>query len=98
MTDPQPLSQRVLVMADWLEELNAHYDYQPDAYWRPSELRTEAKHMATEEREAVDRELMVLEVAVALYGDTGSIADAHERVRNWYINRAAGPTNPAGGR
>ena len=49
----EPLSVRMLRAADILEEFNlCNPDiYQKDAYWRPSELRREAMHLAEEEKD-----------------------------------------------
>lgn len=46
------LSQRLLDAADAIEEFNKSLPdmYTPDAHWRPSELRTEAYHLADEEK------------------------------------------------
>lgn len=65
-----PLSVQMLQAADTLQRFNTENDmYQPDAPWRPSELRREAKHREAEEREAVERgvavELMARELFAA---------------------------------
>jgi hypothetical protein len=54
MTNPSPLSQRLIQAADTLEEFNHSLPelYPPDYSWSPSELRREAGHLAEEEQEA----------------------------------------------
>lgn len=55
MTDV-PLSVQMFQAADTLQRFNTENDlYTPDAPWRPSELRREAKHREVEEREAVEK-------------------------------------------
>lgn len=50
------LSQRLLDAADAIEEFNKSLPdmYTPDAHWRPSELRTEAGHLADEEKDIAE--------------------------------------------
>lgn len=47
--DVTPLSVRMLEAADTLEAASKLYDYIPNAYWRPMELRRESLHVADEE-------------------------------------------------
>ena len=64
----EPLSQRILAAADTIEEFCKHLEYsRPDFItWNAKDLRNEAKHVADEEREAVERETMIEELAHAL--------------------------------
>ena len=68
----EPLSARMRVAANILEELNNRGNnqeavlYTSDAPWRPSELRREARHVEDEEQEEAERDLMVEELAEAL--------------------------------
>ena len=64
----EPLSQRLLAAADTIEEFCKHLEYsRPDFItWNAKDLRNEAKHVADEEREAVERETMIEELAHAL--------------------------------
>lgn len=54
-------SARMRYAADVLEEFNtAHPDsYQPDGWWRPSDLRKEAEHQEAEEREQAELDAQV---------------------------------------
>ena len=65
----EPLSVRMRLAANTLEEFNNHGGaivYPSDTPWRPSELRREARHVEDEEQEAAERDLMVEELAEAL--------------------------------
>ena len=77
----EPLSARMRVAANILEELNNRGNnqeavlYTSDAPWRPSELRREARHVEDEEQEATERDLMAEELAEAL-------CEAHNEVNS----------------
>lgn len=70
MSGPEvPLSVEMERAADALQRFNTEYGdlYQPDAAWRPSELRREAKHRAAEEQEAVEKAAAVDMLARELF-------------------------------
>ena len=77
--DPEPLSVRMRIAANTVEEFNNKYNWglppSSDAPWRPSELRREARHVEDEEQEAAERDLMVDELADAL-------CEAHNEVNS----------------
>ena len=79
--DPTPLSVRMRIAANTLEEFNnrKHKDvgilYTSDAPWRPSELRREARHVEDEEQEAAERDMLVEQLAEAL-------CEAHNEVNS----------------
>jgi len=60
----EPLSVRMRLAANTLEEFNTHRTilYPSDTPWRPSELRREARHVEDEEQEAAEHELMAKEL------------------------------------
>jgi|SRR6516164_5999815 len=64
--DPEPLSVRMRIAANTVEEFNNKYNWglppSSDAPWRPSELRREARHVEDEEQEAAEHELMAKEL------------------------------------
>lgn len=49
LLDGIPLSVRMLIAADAIEELNARFDFGPRTPWEPTELRHEAAVVASEE-------------------------------------------------
>ena len=60
-----PLSVRMRIAAETVEEFNIR-TRTPDAPWRPSELRREARHVEDEEQEAAERDTLVEQLAEAL--------------------------------
>jgi hypothetical protein len=64
----EPLSTRMRIAADTLEDLAKHLEYtRPDfIVWSAKDLRNEAKHMEDEEKEADERETIINELAEAL--------------------------------
>ena len=64
----EPLSTRMRIAADTLEDLAKHLEYtRPDfIVWSAKDLRNEAKYMEDEEKEADGREAMINELAEAI--------------------------------
>jgi len=75
--DPTPLSVRMRIAANTLEEFNTRRTilYPSDTPWRPSELRREARHVEDEEQEAAERDMLVEQLAEAL-------CEAHNEVNS----------------
>ena len=85
----EPLSARMRIAADILEEFNTRGAiYATDAPWRPSELRREARHVEDEEQEAAERDLMVEDLAEDLceaHNEVNS-SDPFAPVARWLID------------
>jgi hypothetical protein len=81
----EPLSQRLLAAADTIEEFCKHLEYsRPDFItWNAKDLRNEAKHVADEEREAVERDTMIEELTNALREANNQITDPFRGIARW---------------
>lgn len=82
-----PLSVQMLQAADTLQRFNTEYGdlYQPDAPWRPSELRREAKHREVEEREAADKAAAVEALARELLEAQHLCYPDREELESWEL-------------
>lgn len=92
MTNPS-LSDAMLLAADTEVALNQRLGYPDNFSWSPSELRREAEHIAAEDKENAEREVMVEELAQAMYASGErvhtNLADATKDVRTWYLGMAS---------